>query len=135
MRTSLLVLALLSLAFAPAPFPRRDRARDDAKRIEGRWRQVMGPNVGMNVLIEHGRMIFSDWKMSSPGSRISYDLTINPRERPATFDLDYGTDGATFVAIYKVEGDTLIFCIRRAHLGRPTAFAGPDTEVYKRVKP
>jgi uncharacterized protein (TIGR03067 family) len=87
----------------------------------------------MNLLIEPGRMTFSDWEGSALGARISYDLTLDPRKCPATFDIASGE--AAFLAIYKVEGDTLTICIRRAHLGRPPAFEGPDTEVYKRVKP
>jgi uncharacterized protein (TIGR03067 family) len=135
-RIPLLLAIALAVGFAPAPFPRRERARDDPKRIEGHWRQVRGPNVGMNMLFEPRRMTFSGWEGSAAGARISYDLILDPRKYPATVDLVFpDTNGAMFLGIYKLEGDTFTFCYRRARLGRPTAFAGPGTEVYKRVKP
>src|SRR5262245_53721610 len=134
MRTIFLALALLSLAFAPAPFPRRERAQDEAKRIEGHWQQVSGTNVGVTMLIEPGRLIFSGWKGIDPSTRIVYDLTLDPLKRPATYDVaDQGRKEAEFLGIYKLEGDTLISCCRLAHLGRPTAFEG-TIAVYQRVK-
>src|SRR5262245_33718788 len=98
MRASLVLLALMSLAFAPAPLP-----RDEARRIEGHWLQVRGPNVGMALLIEPGRMVF----IYPPPSRspVVYDLTLDPRKRPATCDMaNPGRKEAAVVGISKVEG-------------------------------
>ena len=128
MRTSLLLLVLLSLAFAPAPFPRRQRRPDEAKKILGMW---LGPN---RLLIEPGRLTYH------PGANSSfYHLRIDASRRPATYDIGMGSpDRPDFLGIFKVEGDTLTLCYNPASRGRPTAFTGPgrgfQIEVYKRAK-
>ena len=40
----LLALAVLSVGFAPAPFPRRERGGEEARRIEGTWVQFVPAN-------------------------------------------------------------------------------------------
>jgi uncharacterized protein (TIGR03067 family) len=134
MRRVLPLLVLLTLAFAPAPPPRRERAQGRPERIEGHWRQVSGPNVGVLLVVEPGRMTFSGWKGVDPTSRVVYDLTVDPRKRPATYDVAYqGRKEPAFLGIYKLEGDTLTCCNRLAGHGRPAAFEGA-VEVYRRVK-
>jgi uncharacterized protein (TIGR03067 family) len=134
MRVCILLLALLPLAFAPAPLPRRERDRDRQDRIEGHWRQVRGPNVGVLLVIEPARMTFSGWRGVDPTARVVYDLTVDPRKRPATYDVAYqGRKGPAFLGIYRLEGDTLTCCNRLAGHGRPAAFEGA-IEVYHRVK-
>jgi hypothetical protein len=119
----------MSLAFAPAPLPRRERVQDRPERIEGRWVQVKGANVGVKLLVEPGRMTFTH-----PTSQVIYDLTLDTRKRPATYDVAYqGRKEAAFLGTYKVEGDILTSCNRLAHLGRPDGFTGV-VEVYHRVK-
>jgi uncharacterized protein (TIGR03067 family) len=122
------VVAMLSLPFAPLPFPKRAPDEAKAKAIFGAW-------SGTHRLeIAAGRLTYG------PGPEpVVYDLTIDPTAKPATYHISHlGTNDPRFLGIYRIDGDTLTLCYRSASDGRPAAFAAPPgggviTEVYKRV--
>ena len=127
-RHSLILIAALSLGFAPAPVyrPKPETKPDDMKLLLGSWESVP-PNGG--VEISSGRIIYNRSNI--------YTLTLDPNARPPAYDLSGiagGTAGRTFTGIYKLEGDTLTLCYNAGTANRPVAFGKGFNEVYKRKK-
>ena len=126
-RLLLFVLTAAVLGFAPAPFPRRERANQDARRIEGTW---VGPH---RLVIIPGRLTYNP--TTSP---VVYGLVIDPTKTPATYDLKNagGNGPPSWLGIYRVRGDVLTLCYNSASQGRPRAFEGPGKgahiEIFKR---
>jgi hypothetical protein len=81
--TPLLAASLLSLAFAPAPLPRRAARADDSvevSRLLGAWR-VTDPRGGAtNVVITPTQWTFCGSR------RVSYDLRIHHDRQPAEIE-------------------------------------------------
>src|SRR5688572_15446898 len=101
---SMMVVVVLSLGFAPAPFPKTERA-EHADMI-GVWRS--GNSEQMRITAD--RMTLS-YKTERPWP---YDLTFDANVRPATFELR-GVPGSPTAdshwrGIYRVRGGVLTFC-------------------------
>lgn len=129
-RRSLILVAALSLGFAPAPVyrPKPETMPDHWKILVGTW-ESDPPVKGDTVEISPGRMTYNQTR--------AYALTLNPDARPAGYDIKGMAGpaaGAAFTGIYKVEGDTLTLCYNTVTERRPVAFGQGITEVYKRKK-
>jgi uncharacterized protein (TIGR03067 family) len=124
---SLLILAVASLAFAPAPLPRPERRpRVALPSMEGRWQ---GHH---QLLVTPTHLIYNP-----DTTKTEYELVVDRTAQPATYDLRFPRDGrVSWKGIWKVEGDTLTLYYRQASEGRPTRFERDRgiSEVYKRVR-
>ena len=124
MRTSLvLVLASLSLAFAPAPFPRRQPAfASDAQRIQGDWLLTTQFHNGSETRTTDGtRWVFGQGgKMQIvSGGRFDWTYSINPAATPRTLDMSFG--GNVLRAVYSVDNDTLTITYNPGDWGKRPA--------------
>jgi uncharacterized protein (TIGR03067 family) len=134
-RLVLLLAGCLSLAFAPAPFPRpikRDLNKEDLKLLQGTWKEP----GGFVWMISGSRLIFM-----VGGKTISeWQITLNARKKPKQFDLHWRAgsgQGVSPLGIYRLQGDILTVCFDDDT--RPADFKRFTPEVslrtYTRMKP
>src|SRR5262249_57630687 len=100
--------------------------------MEGLWRRQQG---GDTVRITATTFTNNPETARRP----DFDLKIDPRASPATFDMSlHRAPNLYLLGIYKVEGDTLTIHYRNAIRGRPAAFddlaEGAATEVFTRAR-
>jgi uncharacterized protein (TIGR03067 family) len=112
MRRVLPLLALLALAFAPAPLPRRagpDDGRRDLQAMQGTWARMIGSAA---VTIAGDRMEYHPdhaWK-----------LRLNARANPRRIEaVGIGSEvaGQTRSGIYRLEEGKLIICWGQGSVG------------------
>jgi hypothetical protein len=134
MRRFVLLIALLSLAFTPAPFPKLRRSDDRADRqgMQGKWEGVPGPLL--KIIGDH--MVFS----SDYVFKFALDAKAAPR-RIQGIGVVSRLDGKAFWGVYHLDKDKLTICWRWGSVsqpGWPTSFdpAQKDVwlQVYQRVK-
>lgn len=155
---SLLVAAVLSLAFAPAPpyRPKPDPGKEDLKKMQGTWavarRSVAGSvsrtdGQDMTVVIEGDRIRF----LVKGEVRTEWAITLDPTKSPKVLDRTLvpgkGTvktaNGTPIVhrGIYLLDGDTLRLShsLTQGSQARPSDFEGSGRNenmyVLKRLKP
>jgi uncharacterized protein (TIGR03067 family) len=140
-RLLLVVLAVLPLSFAPAPFPRRTKS----KPLNGTWQRVSYvrggwrfPNAALEIVISHDRVYYPH----NNGGILEAVLVVNDTTNPRTFDLRDANPRSRwhYLGIYRLDGDTLVLCSTAVGVGpRPRAFSGAPgqnhLEVFKRKKP
>jgi uncharacterized protein (TIGR03067 family) len=116
-RKSLLLLALLALGFAPAPFPRTGRGTPgpagDLAALQGKWVEREGGN-------QRGRGQTGEYRIVVTGSRLAvhvgddlrteWVITLDESARPRGMTLRPAKGGDPLEAVYSVERDTFIFC-------------------------
>jgi uncharacterized protein (TIGR03067 family) len=119
------VFALLSLAFAPAPFPKGER-RGDLERLQGEWahaalyyshdgqRQKNSSLPPLDVRIQANQIVYHD------GSRETF--TLHRRTPPRGIDVSGDGVARPALGVYSIDGDTLTLVV--AHQGdeRPASF-------------
>jgi uncharacterized protein (TIGR03067 family) len=112
MRRLLLLFAIASLAFAPAPFVRRGRDVAELRRLQGRWAITSVRLDGSPVLTSCDEAVIEGDQVAyfMRGSlqsrwRISLNATSSPRKWD-TKGLGSRADDAT-VGTYSLDGDAL----------------------------
>jgi uncharacterized protein (TIGR03067 family) len=142
MRRVLPLLAIVCLAFAPAPFPKAERP-PDAQKMRGKWARVRLYNGTalvpeepgeVTVVIDGGIVAFCR------GGQVHtrWMLVLDARQSPRSLDL-VGLDenkGYVLHGIYRLEADVFTCCY--SGTVRPASFdpaPGAYLIVLERVKP
>ena len=126
-RALLLSFVALSLAFAPAPFPKPGK-RPPGLPIGGVWVYQRDSAVTLVVtptMLTYRRHDFKD----------AYEFAFNPAAEPKTYTLRKN-GSLDSVGIYRIDGDVLTLCYRNATMPRPASFEekGACREIFTRVK-
>ena len=139
MRRCVAVVVLgLALGFAPAPFPRAPRGRQDPADLRGLWQIVRREMNGAaypsgNVYdaeVSRDRWAFVGKNGGKNGT--AYHLRLDPAASPPAFT--WGREGRVqWVGSYRLRGDelTLIFNGGSRVEQRPTDFAGKPQWRYE----
>lgn len=128
-RSFALLAVLLSLAFAPSPFPKTPRSAAD-RAIQGSWANKNDASFRLAVT-----SISLTYQNGNGAPAVPYELTFDATTSPKSYAL--GSMGrAAFIGIYRIEGNVLTLFYRPAHRPRPTSFEEGDAfrEVYVRVR-
>ena len=117
--------------------PLQEAILEELKKLQGIWKQIALERDGMpQAADEFGpepRSIFVDdtyvVTLADGSTAIKGTFKLDPTQEPKTIDWTdtFGEDaGKTFLAIYSLEGDRLVFCAADEGQERPTEFrTGP----------
>jgi uncharacterized protein (TIGR03067 family) len=118
MRMLLLAGVASTLAFAPAPMPKKEKTGGDA--LQGSWRRVTynlggspvtlvnptGPPV--HLVVEGKVATFTQGKTTHG----VWDLVLFPDKKPARLEMQWRKNvGNVYRGVYKIEDDTLTICV------------------------
>jgi uncharacterized protein (TIGR03067 family) len=140
MRTCALLVAGLTLGFAPAPFSQPNSTRGDRKKLQGEWVRVRYTLNGKPVTTAAIRVVIAGDRLrygAAPGVD-EWALTLDATKKPKVLDFkSVSPGGKTFWGVYRLEGDTLTIWSRAGdnEALRPKDYgegAGVCVEVFKR---
>jgi uncharacterized protein (TIGR03067 family) len=143
MRRILPFIALLSLAFAPAPFPKPKKPIDGPKAIQGTWKILSRTYEGRTVshVVATVEVIGGRWTYANAtGSwRANWTISLSGKGPPWSFDAkSEGSPNSVSYGICEIKGDKLTRCYSRSAAERPNDFDGSKPgrwlEVYQRMK-
>lgn len=134
-RAVLLTLAVLTLAFAPAPFPRPQRRLSPRDLAQGEW---LGRESRQQLRVAGERMTYNP---DTPNA-IEYVWKTDTTSSPATYHAvgvaGGSASGREFRGIWRVQGDTFWMSYNYGKQPLPTAFEGQGkgqmVEVYVRAR-
>jgi len=135
-RLLLVVASLTLVSFAPAPLPRRERARDQVADVSGTWAFAVCEHRGNDqggiradyvIELTREQAVF----VQKDGRRTLYPMHLDPTASPPTFSWKTG-DRIGYVGSYHLLHDqlTLIFTPGSQLADRPTDFTGKPTWKY-----
>lgn len=143
-----LLAALLSLALAPAPFPRSkpdEEGKAALKALQGEWSRVRVTVSGVphsevgnetTVTITGDRMKYTNAGKASNEWTLRLDGKATTPARLDRKGASAVVTGFDYLGIYRIEGDTFTLC--SCYQERPTEFGGAGRgvylEVFERVK-
>ena len=137
-RRVLLLLVVLSLAFAPAPFPKQrgqDDSQGDVQAMQGKWAEQSADSAFIRIIGD--RMVHT----SDYGWKFTLNAKATPR-RIEAIGAGPGLAGKARRGIYRLEKDKLTICWRRGSVAKPdwpVTFdpAQKDVwlQVFQRLKP
>jgi uncharacterized protein (TIGR03067 family) len=108
------VLAVLALGFAPAPFLRHDEdaAKADLAALQGEWVGVSSNNNGeewgpiFDYTIKGDRLSFD----CSGGGTVTFRIVLHPKQAPKKLELVDPKTKESWPGLYRVDGDTFVLC-------------------------
>jgi hypothetical protein len=144
MRAWLIASAVLLLAFAPAPLPRREKAKDDQARMLGtwqiktiKWRGSAGyeasafgdgiVNKQDRVIISRGRISFEAGSGPSSGDRV-FTFQLSGTGTVRSIDLTGTNQKRTVLGLYELKGGALHLSIGLS-TARPQLLTGDGEEI------
>jgi uncharacterized protein (TIGR03067 family) len=148
-RRSLFTVVWLCLSCAAGlatPVPKQDPIKEALRALKGEWHIVSRFDNGAATPLNDRIVAFEgDRYTLRTGGTVTGEATIKvaPTEKPAQMDWSYTTEGPykgkTQLGIYKIEGDTITFCLAPIGQPRPAEFSsneggGHILATYKRVK-
>jgi uncharacterized protein (TIGR03067 family) len=115
---------------------------DEMKKLQGTWKQIAYEKDGVqDPLDEEGwepKVTFTGdtfvVTLADGSTPIKGTFKLDPTRQPKAVDWTdtFGEDeGKTFLAIYSLEGDRLIFCAADAGQERPTEFTTRPGQVLR----
>jgi uncharacterized protein (TIGR03067 family) len=114
---------------------------DDKQALQGTWKPneaVLGDNKIDMMLLEMAALVIEgdQYTITIRDKMEKGTLSVDPKKMPKTMDIfptQGDNNGKTFLAIYKVEGDSLIVCYSLDQVSRPEDFE-PDSNTLLVVK-
>ena len=147
MRRLLPLLGLLSLGFAPTPFPRPkkpDPSKEHLQKMQGEWELIRLVIAGRDRS-ERGKgttiVIAADRMKQFVRGKLTHEwvVTRDADKKPMVLDrkqLPGETTGINYRGIFRLDGNTLVLCF--CHGKRPNDFGcaafGVYLEVFQRRK-
>lgn len=146
MRAWLIASAVLLTAFAPAPFPRREKAKDVQAQLVGHWHiktirwrgndgyQASSFGGGMSVsksdlvVISRGRITFESSGKSSSGDR-TVTFTLSGTGEVRSMDIFGSFQDRPMRCLYKRSGNVLLLSINYSGGARPQSLTGDGDEI------
>lgn len=142
MRRVLPLLAVLPLAFAPAPRP-KPADHFELRRLQGEWVLIAEYHEGKQLAPRKMSWVFRGrgFDLIDHEGNYRWDVTLDPRAKPKAMDQRSAHDGAGEVtvtkAVYQLEGGTLTTCYdMTTDADRPRDLSGKHAghclQVFKR---
>jgi uncharacterized protein (TIGR03067 family) len=141
-----LFLGLLAAAALGTPAPKLDPVKDALRALKGDWEVVSRVENGTPAAGGDRLLTFDSEKytLRMAGNVVAEaTIKVTPTDKPAGMDLTFTYEGPnkgkTQHLIYKIEGDTITFCVAPMGQPRPAEFSskegsGLTLSTYKRQK-